>query len=174
MAPHQGLEVFFEMSIVITEIVDRGPAGRWRDMWPVEHVDALRKYHATGKLSCNEMAAAINGDFKTDYSRNAIIGKCKRVGLASKHKIGWAKGKPRKASPQPRPARTERETFRPAPPREQMRCAAVEPGHVCLIDLAPDGCRYPFGDGPFTFCNAPQFPDRSYCAYHLSLTMREG
>src|SRR3954464_3406139 len=48
--------------------------------WAREHCDALREYHAKG-MSYAEIAEAINAKFKTDYSRNAAIGRAWRIGL---------------------------------------------------------------------------------------------
>jgi GcrA cell cycle regulator len=49
--------------------------------WAPEHSDALREYLAKG-MSYSEIADAINAKFKTAYSRNAAIGRAKRMGLA--------------------------------------------------------------------------------------------
>src|ERR1700694_2432716 len=62
----------------------RSVRGRIRLMqtnWPSEHADALREYVAKG-MSYAEIADAINAKFKTSYSRNAAIGRAKRMGLA--------------------------------------------------------------------------------------------
>ena len=48
--------------------------------WTPEHSNALREYLAKG-MSYSEIAAAINAKFKTGYSRNAAIGRAKRMGL---------------------------------------------------------------------------------------------
>lgn len=40
---------------------------------------------------------------------------------------------------------------------------------VSLLDLKPNGCRYPLGDvgqPDFGFCGEPQFAGSSYCEYH--------
>src|SRR3954464_12933718 len=49
--------------------------------WAAEHCDALREYHAK-RMSYAEIAEAINAKFKTAYSRNAAIGRARRMGLA--------------------------------------------------------------------------------------------
>ena len=49
--------------------------------WAPEHSAALREYLARG-MSFSEIADAINIKFKTAYSRNAAIGRAKRLGLA--------------------------------------------------------------------------------------------
>ena len=49
--------------------------------WAPEHSDALREYLAKG-MSFSEVAKAINAKFETAYSRNAAIGRARRMGLA--------------------------------------------------------------------------------------------
>jgi hypothetical protein len=39
---------------------------------------------------------------------------------------------------------------------------------VKLFDLAPTACRWPYGDGPFTFCGHRHVQGQPYCAYHVS------
>ena len=46
-----------------------------------EHSNALRKLIAE-RLSFSEIAAAINKQFKISYSRNATLGRARRMGLA--------------------------------------------------------------------------------------------
>ena len=48
--------------------------------WPPEHCDALRECLAKG-MSFAEAADAINAKFDAAYSRNATIGRAKRMGL---------------------------------------------------------------------------------------------
>ncbi len=62
--------------------------------WPSEHSDALRQLFASG-LSYSLIAEAINARFSTTYSRNAAIGRAKRMGLAGPARPG---GRPRPVS----------------------------------------------------------------------------
>lgn len=57
---------------------------------------------------------------------------------------------------------------------EALRCVEVEPLGKTLLELGPDDCRYPFGDGPFTFCGHPKLNDYSYCGPHFGLSARRG
>ena len=59
--------------------------------WAVEHSDALRDYVAKG-ISFSEIAAAINAQFGTDYTRNAAIGRARRMGLAGPEQPGCRPG----------------------------------------------------------------------------------
>jgi hypothetical protein len=45
----------------------------------------------------------------------------------------------------------------------------VEPRHLSLIELTAETCRWPYGDGPFTFCGHPPAADKPYCAAHWSI-----
>lgn len=50
-----------------------------------------------------------------------------------------------------------------------LRSVEVEPLHFSLADLQHGQCRYPYGDGPFTFCGCRTEPDRPYCEPHQKL-----
>ncbi|MDU0961342.1 MAG: GcrA family cell cycle regulator, partial [Bradyrhizobium sp.] len=49
--------------------------------WPDQHSMVLRDLHAKG-LSYAEIARALNAQFGTTYTRNATLGRGKRMGLA--------------------------------------------------------------------------------------------
>ena len=58
---------------------------------------------------------------------------------------------------------------------EALRCVEVEPLGKTLLELGPNECRYPYGDGaPYSFCGRPQFNGSSYCGGHFGLTARRG
>ncbi|MET4477468.1 GcrA cell cycle regulator [Bradyrhizobium sp. F1.13.3] len=48
--------------------------------WPSEHSDALRDYFLKG-MSYAEIGRQINARFGTAYTRNAVVGRAKRLGL---------------------------------------------------------------------------------------------
>src|SRR6266404_9468698 len=108
--------------------------------WAREHCDALREYHAKG-MSFAEIAEAINARFKTAYSRNAAIGRARRMGLADPDRP-----KPPPKASAPRLHRIcERQAaswlplmpvFEPAE-TVKLRCVEIDPRHLSLIDLEP-------------------------------------
>lgn len=52
-------------------------------------------------------------------------------------------------------------------------CDPAKIGTYRITELEPGQCRYPFGEGPFTFCGAPQCGEEtSYCAEHHAVTRR--
>ena len=150
-------------------------------IWTPAHCAALRKY-AAKDLAYSEISDAINLKFGTNYSRSAVIGRARRMGL-----LGAA---PPMARPQDpavsaisatRPCaeqRTPRLIFRiPDFARADaapLRCAEVEPRGVTLIELGRGDCRYPYGGDEegetITFCGHPRRKGSSYCTPHFHLT----
>lgn len=99
---------------------------------------------------------------KMGKSRQSVVARARRivVGRIARPKITVA------ATPEPRP-RAEPELIR-------LRCAAIEPLHVSLLDLEPHHCRYPFGERDFTFCGHPKADGKSYCRDHAELVVGQG
>lgn len=149
--------------------------------WKPEHVDALQRLIGE-RYSSAQAAVALNKEFGTTYTRNATIGKAMR--------LGWSFGYPPPMTPEEKQAARDRKNERrrlrrrasgsiarpriSAPPRieTEMRCAAIDPLHVSLPDLTSDGCRWPYGDGPFTFCGHGKTDGSSYCQAHFFLSLR--
>ena len=156
--------------------------------WPPEHSQALCDLHAKG-MSYAEIAEAINARFGTHYTRNATLGRGKRIGLVSpktagpKHPMLPRKPKKPKIKPktrlkapsEPNPGlavAVAQPVVERAPVR--LRCVGISPRLVAFDDLEPGDCRYPYGgdkDGdPIRFCGHPRRPGASYCTPHFDLT----
>jgi len=143
--------------------------------WTAEQDDLLRKlYEPTkeGRLSASQIAA----EMACGFTRNAIIGRIHRLKLPLRGQIMRAPRLKRQRIESIRMVRAnsnsnairiiESATLESA----KLRCAEVEPRNVALIDLSPEGCRYPYGDGPFLFCDHPKVDGQSYCGPHFDLT----
>ena len=152
--------------------------------WPSEHSDALRDYFFKG-LSYSEIGREINARFGTAYTRNAVAGRVKRLGLV---------GSARVASPPIVPCLPGEtcllSAHRPALPnlilppksamkpaaRVKLRCVGVQPRLISFAELAAGDCRYPYGGDKegeeITFCGHSRQPGSSYCAPHARLTRR--
>ena len=149
--------------------------------WAEEHSKALREFLESG-MSYSRMADAINAKFKTAYSRNATIGRAKRMGLAAPDRPkNWPK--PTLSAEAPRLHRLRErlasESSRPMPVLESvepinLRCVEINPRRLSLSDLEPGDCRYPYGGDEggeaITFCGHPRRQGTSYCAAHFYLT----
>jgi GcrA cell cycle regulator len=153
--------------------------------WQPAHCEALREYLAKG-MSYSEIAEAINATFATAYSRNATIGRARRMGLAGCDRPKAWPGLPSKA--QQTSLRKLRERYVresgwivPVFEREEpvkLRCVEIDPRHLSLPELEAGDCRYPYGGDeeadPITFCGHPRRPGSSYCAPHFQLVRGPG
>jgi GcrA cell cycle regulator len=136
--------------------------GHPNSIWADEHSAALTEMLANGK-SFAQIAAKLNAQFATSYSRNAVCGKGYRLKLIAPKKV--------KASPKPRKRSPLTVTIKPIPRVEAMRirCTEIEPRNLTILEVGPDDCRYPLGEGPFLFCGHPQQHESSYCPAHEAL-----
>jgi GcrA cell cycle regulator len=154
--------------------------------WAPEHSETLRELLARG-MSYSEIADAINTKFGTCYSRNATIGRGKRMGLGG---VDRPKLPPRRKAPKPSKTSLkklrERSATAPSVPEPtldradpvKLRCVGISPRLLSLIDLGDGDCRYPYGgdrDGEaIAFCGHPRLAGSSYCAPHYHLTRNDG
>ena len=149
--------------------------------WAPQHCDALREYLAKG-MSYSEIADAINAKFGTAYTRNAAIGRGRRLGLVGPDQPKDSPRVPRRAST-PRPPKSRKP--RAAEPVQlkpalvcvepvKLRCVGIKPRLLSLIDLERGDCRYPYGGDregeAIAFCGHPTREGSSYCTAHFHLT----
>jgi GcrA cell cycle regulator len=155
-------------------------------IWAPEHSDALRDCLSRG-MSYGQAASAINARFGTEFSRNAAVGRAKRLGLktASVRKVTSRPRRPARwgESAAEAPQKMVR-TAASAPPLPEpvkpvkLRCVGVRPRLIAFADLEPGDCRYPYGgerEGEaYAFCGHPRIPHSSYCRPHHALTHGPG
>jgi GcrA cell cycle regulator len=154
--------------------------------WSSEHSDALCDYFLKG-MSYAEIGREINARFGTAYTRNAVVGRAKRLGLAAPERmtspsiVPSLPGEPCPRSP-PRPAvpglnLPPQSALKPANP-VKLRCVGVRPRLITLVELDRGDCRYPCGGDKegeaIGFCGHPRQPGSSYCAPHAHLTRGPG
>jgi len=145
--------------------------------WTEERVSALKKLWVEG-LSASQIAKQLGG-----VTRNAVIGKVHRLGLAGRATPSRPAKRPRPVQARPRLATTA-----PAPQRPRM---APAPSHLMLVPaLEPvrneDGavttvltlndrvCKWPIGDpseADFAFCGRGVH-DGPYCVSHARLAFQ--
>jgi GcrA cell cycle regulator len=150
--------------------------------WQEAHSLALCELVEKG-LAFSEIARALNQRFGTAYTRNAAIGRARRLGLSNPQTAGGqgvfaapkrpdarkiVEKRARILFKSPKLTTLERATVL------QLRCVAITPRHLSLIDLEANDCRYPYGGDiegePITFCGHPRRDGSSYCASHFHLT----
>jgi len=151
--------------------------------WEEAHSIALRELVGKG-VPFSEVARALNERFGTAYTRNAAIGRARRLGLSVPQRAQPAGPFPAAKKPDAKRIREKRARIlltpmtRPATMERaavlQLRCVAITPRHLALVDLEADDCRYPYGGDvegePITFCGHPRREGSSYCVSHFHLT----
>lgn len=137
--------------------------------WTDDRIDLLRKLAADG------LSAGMIG-YELRVSRNAVIGKLHRLGLAPIGKKVMAR--PRK----PPTIKTRRHGF------NRPRVLALALAEAPIIDLPPDespdactiaqltaeSCRWPLNDPTrdMLYCGAQKLDCSSYCARHARIAYR--
>ena len=148
--------------------------------WTEERIAELRK-HFAGGLTHAQIAMAI--DPTGTLSRNAVIGKCSRLGFA-RHYVPPGRTKAQVHRDNSTAMKFYHAAKKSAPlslkPRgmEQANEAAdlaadVSPCAVSLLELRPEHCRWPLGDSrdpDMKYCGAGTIDDASYCARHFRIS----
>ncbi|MGY3549290.1 GcrA cell cycle regulator [Bradyrhizobium sp. USDA 4472] len=156
--------------------------------WPSEHSDALRDYFFKG-WSYAEIGRKINARFGTVYTRNAVAGRARRLGLGlaapervmSPSIVPSLSGEPSQVAPY----RAASASLNLPPPSAlkpvnpvKLRCVGIRPRLIALVELEQGDCRYPYGGDregeEIRFCGHPRQPGSGYCAPHAHLTRGPG
>jgi GcrA cell cycle regulator len=134
--------------------------------WTDERVAELTRLYNIG-FSAAQTAVEISKTFGLSVTRNAVIGIWNRRGLTGDG------GKMRRRVRVVR-ANGNSEAMKvfdlEMGEMREVRAADVVPLHVSLAALEAGQCRYPYGDGPFTFCGCQALPGKPYCPPHHMLT----
>jgi len=157
--------------------------------WTDERVEQLRQLWIEGKSASNIASALGHG-----LTRNAVIGKVHRLGLAGRAKApGSTASRPRPPSSQPGAQRSAASPRAAPVARRIVRGAtalAIEPHsaveaepeafegvvlpmslRVTIVELKEAMCRWPLGDpasSDFRYCGST-VAGGPYCAHHLGL-----
>jgi GcrA cell cycle regulator len=159
---------------ILSALLPQDNRGAWRMSWTDERVEMLKKLWADG-LSASHVAAELGG-----ITRNAVIGKVHRLGLAGRAKSPTSTGsRPRK--PRSQILRVSRPVMRGNTALAEVYEyeTDAEPGIAdnvipitqrrSLLELTAQTCRWPIGDPgnpDFFFCGGRTAGDSPYCAHH--------
>lgn len=145
--------------------------------WNDEKIELLKKLWAEG-LSCSVIADRM-GD---GLSRNAVIGKVSRLRLPGRdvkvrQSIGGKKGakvmrkrhQEAKRIASGKPPSAVAALFKAEPFVSRDIPQVPESQRKVLDDLGERDCRFPYGDGPFTFCARPKVTGLAYCEDHARI-----
>jgi GcrA cell cycle regulator len=148
--------------------------------WTDARVETLKALWLSG-LSAAQVAAALGG-----VTRNAVIGKLHRLGVAGRAGAsppdGGAPTRPPVSRLAPTPSQRSARRLRP---RAQLPAPSLcvpapiasegPPLVAGLLSLGPHACRWPIGDpaaSGFGFCGRPAEGAGSYCAGHRARAYR--
>src|SRR5262245_25926590 len=117
--------------------------------WAPEHSGALRDCLSRG-MSYLEAAKALNAQFGTGFTRNAVAGRAQRLGLkpASRPQISKKSFKPKREHQEKEAAADMPTTPEPILKRAEpvkLRCVGIKPRLLAFADLEEGDCRYPYG-----------------------------
>jgi len=140
-------------------------------MWYEERVTTLKKLWLEG-LSASQIAKQLGG-----VTRNAVIGKVHRLGLAGRAQpsaptrtVYRAPRPPRVVTPRPQPtvAASAQKVLEPVTNKE-LAMLLETPGSATIHTLGAHMCKWPIGDpaeDSFTFCGRRAGGEGPYCADH--------
>jgi hypothetical protein len=151
-----------------------------QDFWTAERTDALKGLIDRRGYSYAQIAGMLSNQFGVPVSRNACLGKTKRLGLIHVRPPAEPRVRiPKVRVPTLRIVRAAGNTsslkiietteLQGGP---QLRCIEIEPLHIPLEALPDKACHYPFGDGPFTYCGHPALSGSPYCAPHKAICFK--
>lgn len=170
------------------------------EAWKPAIAEKLTKLVKETQLSFADIATALNKEFETSFSRNAVIGKAKRLGAVRVtpnlfgHKRPFAKNTDAKGL-RTTPFRAPRQTCAapsspppaPPPPEEPVQPAEEIPDHasynargptiqgIAIDALNGDTCRWPLGGvqdrPPYQYCGCQTLTNLPYCAAHMRRAM---
>jgi GcrA cell cycle regulator len=126
-----------------------------------ERLTVLVKFR---QLSYGDIAKKLSREFNVKLTRNACIGKARRLGFSERKAR-------RIVSKEPVEAR--KPIDRPPRPwiKKQAKRPALVLGKVTIYKLKDHHCRWPFGERPpfITFCGDTQVEGLPYCAAHCRM-----
>lgn len=112
--------------------------------WTKERVERLKELWSQG-LSASAIAVELG-----EVTRNAVIGKARRLELPNRAAVRVIRRKPRPIRPTP----------------------VYDPRYVRLPDLGRNMCKWPIGDprhDDFHFCGGDTQTGASYCDHHCTI-----
>jgi hypothetical protein len=137
----------------------------------------LRRLHRDETLSFGAMAAQLSAQFGVTLTKNACIGKARRMGLPIRGPFDRERVL---KQPRPKMIRLPHKIDAPIEPELETPAEAAEPG-ISIYQLASDTCRWPLDPmekyPPLRYCGCWCEVERPYCDTHMRVAhpnMRTG
>jgi GcrA cell cycle regulator len=153
--------------------------------------ERLTELHHSG-CGYTSIAKTLAEEFRIKLTRNACIGKARRLALPTRKRTEPAPRKPRKSRAKPANERISYDRFaqkfsKPLPlllttpitplkPKSELPRDALRVANLPVLALQRGECRFPCdGEYPYQFCGRPQIEGSRYCLghFHLSRKVRQ-
>lgn len=150
--------------------------------WADDRKEQLKALWQSGKTA-SQVAETMGG-----ITRNAVIGQVRRMGLHryTEHPPASRKVAQKAAVRARETHRIQKRQFlsfawkqprrewdwndlRNVPSPHYAQVPEPAPRHLTVLNLGAHDCRWPYGDGPFTFCGHPALEEKPYCEFHCGL-----
>jgi GcrA cell cycle regulator len=137
------------------------------NVWTPAMLATFRALHR-GDGTFEAMAAQMSAIFQLEISRNALIGKARRMELPMRNEAGS-----RKPARRPKPVVIPRPVAASAPILPPPEPIAPDEEGLSIYQLTGTTCRWPLGKmedrPPFRFCGEETPIEASYCDKHHEL-----
>lgn len=144
-------------------------------VWTDEQANKLAAlWNSEDKPSASEISEILLDECGIKVTASAVIGKAHRMKLPKRGNNSNYKGNGREKLVRKAGRQIAVRPKLGPSPEVVLRCVGIDPLHITLLDLEPHHCRYPYGEGPFTFCGHPVEGESSYCEAHADLCKGEG
>lgn len=143
-----------------------------KTVWTPQLDTRLRELHGQG-LVFKQIAAILNADFGLSLTRNACIGRGRRINLVMRASPP-PRIKPRKPR-QPRAQKPKEVTVQTRPVSKRLHLAPpIVPGALTMLQLNPATCHWPSGiRAPYTYCGKPTYANKPFCLDHCKLAYQK-
>jgi len=141
-------------------------------VWTEHLLERLAKLHADPGKSFRDIAEQLSHEFGVRLSKNACIGRARRLGLAQRPR-STPRPKPRKPQPVEPPAEvvpTVLPAWKVEPPVLTGR------SRVTIYQLRRGVCHFPFGESgpPYAYCGNTTTRSSPWCPHHERVVYPRG
>ena len=132
------------------------------NVWTGAMIARFRELHADDGLTFSGIAAMLAEEFSVRLSKNACIGKGRRLGLKERPRVNPPPPKRKKRTINT-PQLTVLSAWKVAPPPVPPAAR----GKLTIYQLRRNTCRYPFGERvPYSYCGEATKVSSSWCPHH--------
>jgi hypothetical protein len=124
------------------------------NIWTPPVITRFKELLKRGYYTYSDIAKMLSREFSVKLTKNACVGKGRRLSVALRTPARKRTHKPRrKIKTRPTPKPKHKGT-----------------GPVALMELQPHHCRWPIGERPVFFCGEQKVDGYSYCPAHAKIS----